>query len=86
MNKEQFQLFPIKTDINKLDHLSIGGCDTNELVKEFGTPLYIYDEFTLTEMCKIFSKEFKSRYPNTEIVYASKAFSNLSILPCTNPT
>ena len=48
MNKEQFQLFPIKTDINKLDHLSIGGCDTNELVKEFGTPLYIYDEFTLT--------------------------------------
>ena len=79
MNKEQFQLFPIKTDINKLAHLSIGGCDTNELVKEFGTPLYIYDEFTLTEMCKIFSKEFKSRYPNTEIVYASKAFSNLSI-------
>ena len=79
MNKEQLQLFPIKTDINKLDHLSIGGCDTSELVNEFGTPLYIYDEFTLTEMCKTFSKEFKSRYPNTEIVYASKAFSNLSI-------
>ncbi len=79
MNNEQSQLFPIKTEINELDHLTIAGCDTNELVKEFGTPLYIYDKFTLTQMCKIFTNEFKSRYPNTEIVYASKAFSNLSI-------
>ena len=79
MNKEQFQLFPIKSDINELDHLSIGGCDTIKLINEFGTPLYVYDEFTLTEMCKTFSNEFKSRYSNTEIVYASKAFSNSTV-------
>ena len=30
--------------INEIGHLTIGGSDTVELSKEFGTPAYIFDE------------------------------------------
>ncbi|MGI6093161.1 MAG: hypothetical protein GX348_02860 [Veillonellaceae bacterium] len=30
--------------VNALGHLEIGGCDATELVKVFGTPLYVMDE------------------------------------------
>tara|TARA_B100001750_G_scaffold248518_1_gene280545 strand:+ start:9891 stop:11174 length:1284 start_codon:yes stop_codon:yes gene_type:complete len=55
-------------------HLNIGGCDVTELAKEYGTPLYIYDEATIRTMAKTFVKEFGTRYTNTVVAYASKAF------------
>ena len=33
-------------NINEKGHLTIGGCDTVELAKEYGTPLYVLDENT----------------------------------------
>ena len=33
-----------KLHINEKDHLVIGGCDCVDLVKQFGTPLYVMDE------------------------------------------
>lgn len=30
--------------VNGQGHLTIGGCDTVELAKEYGTPLYVLDE------------------------------------------
>ena len=30
--------------INYKQHLEIGGCDTVELAKQYGTPLYVMDE------------------------------------------
>ena len=30
--------------INDAGHLEIGGCDTADLAREFGTPLYVLDE------------------------------------------
>ena len=33
-------------NVNNKGHLTIGGCDTLELAKEFGTPLYVLDETT----------------------------------------
>jgi len=58
----------------------IGGMPALELAKEFGTPLYVFDEQTIRETCRRYKDSFKSRYPNTEIVYASKAFSSTAIL------
>ena len=72
-------LFPITTEVTKNDHLSIGGCDLSDLANEFGTPLYISDEATLRDMCRQFVKEFTSRYENTKVLYASKAYTNVSI-------
>lgn len=72
-------LFPVTAAVNDSDHLSIGGCDVTDLVAEFGTPLYVYDDETLRGMCSGFVSEFQSRYANTRVVYASKAFVNPAI-------
>ena len=54
----------------------IGGCDTVELAAEYGTPLYLFDEFTLHSKCQEFKAEFSQRYADTTVIYASKAFLN----------
>ena len=79
MSFDNASLFPVTAAINNSDHLTIGGCDVTDLVAEFGTPLYVYDDETLRGMCKGFVGEFQSRYPNTRVVYASKAFVNPAI-------
>ena len=33
--------------VNEKGHLTIGGCDTIQLAKEYGTPLYVMDETTI---------------------------------------
>ena len=69
-------LFPLTTTLNDEGHLVLGGCDSVELAAEFGTPLYVFDEETLRGMCREFSTAFQSRYADTLVVYASKAFTN----------
>jgi diaminopimelate decarboxylase len=80
MNKsslDKLTLFPMTVQV-KHGHLYIGGCDTIDLIKEYGSPLYIFDEFTLRSKCQEFKNEFTKRYPNTVVAYASKAFLNRS--------
>lgn len=54
--------------------LEIGGVSAISLAKEFGTPLYVYDETYLEEMCEVFSQTLKSFYGKGMVSYASKAF------------
>ena len=57
-------------------HLIIGGCDALELAKEFGTPLYVFDEAYIRAMMRVYKKTIESRYGgNGNVLYASKAFS-----------
>ena len=69
-------VFPISVGLSGDDHLTIGGYDITALAAEFGTPLYIFDEDTLREMCREFVEEFTDRYPKTRVLYAAKAFIN----------
>lgn len=70
------ELFPLSANINIAGNLEIGGCDTVSMAQEFGTPLYVYDESTIRSMAKTYLHEFSSRYPDTTVAYASKAFLN----------
>ena len=36
-------------NLNEKGHLTIGGFDTLELAKEYGTPLYVLDENVIRE-------------------------------------
>ena len=81
---KRLPLFPINSKVNDLGHLVIGGCDTITLAHDFGTPLYLYDESTLRSICREFKEEFGKRYPNVQIVYASKAYSNGVLLRLIN--
>jgi diaminopimelate decarboxylase len=61
-------------------HLFFGGCDTIELAKEYGTPLYVMDEVMIRNNCKKYKETFQKLYPNHEVIYASKAFLNLAMV------
>lgn len=63
--------------INEKNHLEIGGIDTTELAKHFGTPLYVMDETLIRNNCRLFQSIFRKEGIQTEVVYASKAFCTL---------
>ena len=67
-------MLPTTAQITDDGHLSVGGCDLVELAHEFGTPLYVFDEETLRGQCRAFLEAFRSRYPNTAVAYAAKAY------------
>jgi len=75
----RLSLFPLTAEINNQGHLVIGGCNTIELAAEFGTPLYIFDEFSLRRKCTEFKEEFGQRYRDTTVLYAGKAFINKAL-------
>jgi diaminopimelate decarboxylase len=62
--------------INKQGHLEIGGADCVQLVQEFGTPLYVFDEAHIRQMMCVFRDTLKNKYAGKSgVLYASKAFS-----------
>ncbi len=56
-------------------HLTIGGADTVELAKEFGTPLYVTNEDRLRDNYRRFSKAF----PDAKIYFAAKSNNSLVV-------
>ena len=72
----RLSLFPLTAKVSKQGHLVIGDCDTVALAAEYGTPLYLIDEFSLRSKCREFKNEFGQRYADTTVIYASKAFLN----------
>lgn len=62
--------------INSEGHLTIGGVDTINLVKEFGTPLYVMNEQKIIDNINIYKNSIDNYYDSNGLVcYASKAFS-----------
>lgn len=56
-------------------NLMIGGIDCKDLAAASGTPLLVYDEAKIEEQFTAALNNFKSEKFETEVVYASKAFS-----------
>jgi len=75
----ELALFPLTAEVNNQGHILIGGCDVVDLAEEFGTPLYLFDEQTLRHKCREFKDEFCKYYPDTLVIYASKAFLNKAL-------
>ncbi len=62
--------------INENGHLEIGGADTVALAKQFGTPLYVFDEAYIRRMMGVYRDTIANSYQgNGLVLYASKAFS-----------
>jgi len=72
-------LFPYTAQVNAKGNLVLGGCDSVELASEFGTPLYVFDEITLREKCREFVGGFRESYSDSVVIYACKAFINISL-------
>ena len=57
--------------------LSVAGCRADELAAEFGTPVLVVAETALRDRAREYRTELAARWPNSRLVFASKAF------PCT---
>ena len=71
--------------INEHNHLEIGGADCVELAKQFGTPLYVFDEAYIRKMMRVYRDTLEKHYEgNGRVLYASKAFSCKAIYAIAN--
>ena len=62
-------------NVNDQGHLTIGGCDTTLLAKQFGTPLYVMDEEQIRKNCRGFTRAMDKYCDGRgRVSFASKAF------------
>lgn len=61
--------------INENGNLTVAGVDTVELAKQYGTPLYVFDEELIRNNLREFKRSIDENYGGNGMVsYASKAF------------
>ncbi len=71
-------VFPMGSRLNERGHVEVGGCDTIELSREFGTPAYVVAEDDLRARARAFMQAGRQAgHEDFHVVFASKAF------PCT---
>lgn len=54
--------------------VTLAGVNLLDIAHEYGTALYVYDEAHIRKQLADFRSEFKSCYPQSDVVYAAKAF------------
>lgn len=63
------RLLPLTWTASEQGRLMVGGCDVVDLAEQYGTPLYVFDEWTLRQRCQQAVYAF-----GDSVAYASKAF------------
>ncbi len=62
-------------EVNEAGHLTVGGCDTVELARAYGTPLYVMDENAVRRNCGLYRDALRECTGGRGMaLYASKAF------------
>ena len=56
------------------NQLTIGGNKAVELIKEYGSPLYVFDEELIREYCRDYRRYFRCKEDNNRVAFAGKAF------------
>lgn len=73
-------IHPVTARANDQGRWEVGGCDLSELVKTYGSPLYVLDEATIQGACRAYLSAVREHYPGpSEVLYASKALCNLAV-------
>lgn len=65
--------------------LTIGGCKATELVKKYGTPLYVFDVKRAQKTAQSYVEILSREYPDFTVCYASKAFCCTGIYNILSP-
>ncbi len=74
-------VFPLGSRLNERGRLEVGGCDTIELAREFGTPAYVIAEEDLRARARAFVQAGReSGHSDFHVVFASKAFPCSAVL------
>ena len=64
--------------------MRIGNVDVKELVRDYQTPLYVYDEGKIKSVVKEFKDNFKSDNFSTDVLFACKALDCLYMYKLAN--
>src|SRR3954447_2106020 len=71
----QADLFPDGARVDD-GELVLGGVRASDLVREFGSPLVVYDEATLRAQ----ARAYLAAAPGSLVVYGTKAFPSVAVL------
>ncbi len=67
-------------ETNENGNLTISGCDTVALAKQYGTPLYVLDEIYVRNQCKSIKAAMEKCFPSGRVMFASKALNTKAVL------
>lgn len=56
------------------NELTVGKVSVTKMAKDYGTPLYVFDEKLLIEKCRRYNKSFRTSERGNRVAYAGKAF------------
>ena len=60
--------------------LEFGGVSAVDLAREFGTPLFVFDEATLRARARRIREDFRIAYERSRLVYAGKAYLSPALM------
>ena len=78
------QIEPILFSYNDKGEAQIGTVSILDLVKQFGSPLYVLDRHTLEHNCDQYLNHLQTYYPNSKVLYAGKANLTVAIAQLIN--
>lgn len=67
-------VWPLGIERDASGALIVGGASLVDIARDYGTPVYIYDEATLRERMRTTRQAFADVLPSSRVVYAGKAF------------
>src|SRR5438309_9614546 len=74
-------IYPLGTRVNARGRLEVGGCDTLELAREFGTPAYVVAEDDLRARARAYLAAFAAAgAPDYQVTFAAKAFPGTAVM------
>lgn len=73
-------LYPEGASLDAEGRLLIGGCAVADLVEQYGSPAYLIDEGALRRRTRRYVDAFRSRHPNSHVLFASKSFPSASVI------
>ena len=76
--RDLLKVAPCTMHVAESGTVTVGGVDLLDIVREYGTALYVYDEEHLRRQLRSFVQEFSRVYPQSSIVYAAKAFCSVA--------
>jgi diaminopimelate decarboxylase len=76
--EQRLQLFPDTATLRN-QHLHIAGLDVAELARQYGTPLYLYDQASLDAALSSYRQAMAGYPEHSNLTYAGKAFLNLAM-------
>ena len=72
-------IWPASATRNDAGELVVGGVSVVELAREYGTPLYVYDEADVRQRARDYVRSFSADDITTRVYYAGKSFLTTAV-------